>query len=300
MKANTVVALKTLPRFRVRVNPASGAPVAARGKKKAGHNPGEIVRASLARINAAGGKVKKMSASSNPKKGKKKKKGGGVVAQIQRLLAARRNPANRTGKSHRPAGSKNPAKAKAKNVVSIAQLKHILASRKKQAETGRNPIFGRSGVTSMFYLAGLAIGGAVAARVITQAVLGTRNEGVLGYVGNLASAIGLGMASGAVLGAKTTLWVTFGGILGLTLRLLQDLTPFGAQLSLSGMGDYVVTTFFQPVNIMPGTPAQARLPRQLQELRYVPPMVAAAAGMAGRRRGVGCYNSTMPAYAHAA
>lgn len=100
----------------------------------------------------------------------------------------------------------------------------------------RNPALGRVG--GLFTQALWLIGGAVGARGVTQLALGGKNTGILGYAGNLVTALLLGWGVGKFARSPVAgTAVTLGGMVGLTMRLIQDLTPIGkfVNLQLSGM-----------------------------------------------------------------
>ena len=81
------------------------------------------------------------------------------------------------------------------------------------------------------------IGGAVASRYITQFALGGKNVGVWGYLGNLVAALALGWAAKKTFRSpRVGNLVTLGGVTGLVLRVVQDVTPVGKYINLSLTG----------------------------------------------------------------
>lgn len=84
------------------------------------------------------------------------------------------------------------------------------------------------------------VAGVVGARALPQMLLGASNTGPMGYAANAAAAIGLGYLSHMLFPRNSVLTtaVIAGGFAGLISRVISDKTPFGAQLSLSGLGDY--------------------------------------------------------------
>jgi hypothetical protein len=120
----------------------------------------------------------------------------------------------------------------------------------------RNP--SRAGkVTSVFTMAGSAIGGGLAARALTQLLLGSKNTGPLGYLANGFAAFLLGKVASMTLGPKIGTWVTVGGAVGIVMRAAQEYTPFGQAIqgAFSGLGDHAFagmsgfepTDFFSPL-----------------------------------------------------
>ena len=84
------------------------------------------------------------------------------------------------------------------------------------------------------------VAGVVGARAIPQMILGASNTGPMGYVANAVAAVGLGWLTHMVFPRNQVLVtsVIAGGFAGLISRIISDKTPFGAQLSLTGLGDY--------------------------------------------------------------
>ena len=84
------------------------------------------------------------------------------------------------------------------------------------------------------------VAGVVGARAIPQMILGATNTGTMGYVANAVAAVGLGWLTHMVFPRNQTLVtaVIAGGFAGLISRIISDQTPYGAQLSLTGLGDY--------------------------------------------------------------
>lgn len=161
-------------------------------------------------------------------------------------------------------------------VAPLRRRRRHTSAKRRRASNGRrrrsNP--GMGSAVGMVQKAGFLIAGAAGTRLITQAVLGSKNSGILGYAANAVAAFILGPIAGKVLKSKEAgAMVTLGGFVGLTLRLISDFTPFGSQLALSGMGDYQVSTFFTPARYVDAiNSAVVDLPSSVQ-----PRMVASPA-----------------------
>ncbi len=86
-----------------------------------------------------------------------------------------------------------------------------------------------------------ASAGAIGTRAGTQAILGDKNAGALGYVGNAAVAFGLGIAGEKFIGASAGDALFLGGVIGLVLRIAKEkvfaASPLAEQLQLQGLGD---------------------------------------------------------------
>lgn len=111
------------------------------------------------------------------------------------------------------------------------------------------------------------LGGVVVARVLPQLVLGASNAGPMGYGANLIAALGAGWLTHMIFPRNRVLTgaVVAGGVAATLARVIADRTPFGAQLSLTGLGDwglglYQKSNFNRPqhlVNGRPGTPGSS-------------------------------------------
>jgi hypothetical protein len=84
------------------------------------------------------------------------------------------------------------------------------------------------------------IAGVVGTRAIPQMLMGPSNTGPLGYGANAATAVALGWLTHMLFPRNQVLVtaVIAGGFAGLLSRIIADKTPFGQQLSLTGLGDH--------------------------------------------------------------
>lgn len=153
----------------------------------------------------------------------------------------------------------------------------------------RNPRFG--GVTNLFANSLYAVSGAVGTRLLTEAVLGSSNRGLLGYIGNAVTALVAGWGVGRLTRNRdASHWVTMGGFIGLTLRILQDVTPVGKfiNLQLAGLGRHgdatlgalLPSSFFTP-ELYSGTGAEKWVPPALRPAPAPAPAPAGTNGLAG-------------------
>lgn len=154
----------------------------------------------------------------------------------------------------------------------------------------RNPSrAGTTGLTGVVKKAVYVGAGAIGSRALTQMVLGSSNVSWMGYGGNAIATLLLAWAGGKFLGGEARNFLVVGGAVGILLRMLQDLTPWGQTLSLSGFGDpgisglgaYFTSSYVDP-RIYTGQGAELRVPPAWQSQVMVP----AAAG-AMRTRGTG-------------
>jgi hypothetical protein len=131
-------------------------------------------------------------------------------------------------------------------------------------------------------------------KALTQAVMGSNNTGVTGYLGNALTTAGLAVAAHmfrGVLGPSAGIAVASGGLLQLVARIISDNTPLGSTLQNLGLGDYQVQNFVTPQRLVdPLNSAQIEIPSGWGAPAPVAiqtaaapgaPMPAAGAGMHG-------------------
>lgn len=191
----------------------------------------------------------------------------------------------------------NPARKKGKKMAATkrkpSKKKHSTAGRprKKKSNPARrhrprrsNP--GGMNVTDLVALGGGAVVGGTLPTVATQAILGAKNTGPLGYLANLAAtfllAWGVGRFSKGKTGHTFSMGIIAGGIGSVIKRAITDysiLGSFGQQL---GMGDYMVSNWVTPQRMVDGlNSAMVEVP---QGWGPGPQMIAAPAN------GMGCYS----------
>src|ERR1035437_9012279 len=107
------------------------------------------------------------------------------------------------------------------------------------------------------------IAGVVVTRAIPQILMGASNTGIMGYGANAVAAVAAGWLTHMLFPRNQTLVtaVLAGGFAGLLSRIIADKTPFGAQLSLTGLGDhgfglYQKAHYPAPPPLIGGTPGQ--------------------------------------------
>jgi hypothetical protein len=145
------------------------------------------------------------------------------------------NPAKRSNKSMAKHKKKKRATAKRSNPAGSRRR----TARKNVSYRRRNPAGLGSPVDWISGGAGVLVG-LIGSRSIPQMLMAGSNTGATGYAMNAISAIGLGFLAHYVFPRKPMIAaaVVTGGFAGLIDRVLSDNTPFGAQLALSGVGDY--------------------------------------------------------------
>ena len=130
---------------------------------------------------------------------------------------------------------KKYATAKRSNAGRRSAPKKIIKRHKSRSNPGA---LGRP----MDWLQGGAgvIAGVVGTRAIPQMLMGSSNTGPMGYGANAVTAVALGWVTHMLFPRNQTLVtaVIAGGFAGLLSRIIADKTPFGAQLSLTGLGDH--------------------------------------------------------------
>lgn len=189
-----------------------------------------------------------------------------TVARRKRRSTSRRRHVTRRRQVHT-----NPVARRAR------RRRNPVARRGRRRSIRRsNPSVG--GVTSLVTSAMYAIGGAVGSKLLTQAALGSKNTGYMGYAANLAASFIVGKGVGMVVKNKQAQnAVILGGVIQVVLRFLVDQTPLGARVQNAfGMGDYQATTFLSPARYTDAArSANVDIPAALR------PTALPAAGMAG-------------------
>ena len=193
----------------------------------------------------AAAKKKKNSAHSSRqpffRKARKRKKNPGELIAI--TLG---NPARKRGK-------KTMALTKRKT-TSPSRQRSTAGSRRTMSKPGkhrhsrRTPRRSNPPQIGNLVKTGVAvIAGAVGSKLATQAVLTTSNTGIMGYAANAVATGLLAWGSHMVTKDKSiSQGVLLGGAVQIILRVINDYTPYGSLLSLSGMGDYQVANFPTP------------------------------------------------------
>lgn len=150
---------------------------------------------------------------------------------------------------------------------------------------------GRGGLGSYVTASVWAIAGGVGTVAGTEALLGAKNTGILGYGANFLAAVLLGQLVGKGMKNKQAgVAVTLGGVVATVARIIRDRTPFGQYVNQAfgqsgigdwGVGEYIQSTSFQPMQIQSNQwPAQV-LPAVIQNLQA---RAAAPAPMQGLGR----------------
>jgi len=155
----------------------------------------------------------------------------------------------------------NPAKRRKKAVAKTKRRRRKASSQRVNAgrrRTRRNPARrgghrrrsnpGGYRVTDLFVLGGGAVVGASVPKLASQAVLGPKNTGVMGYLANLAATGILAWAANTFMPRQKmfAVGILAGGIGQVISRAISDNTPYGAALSSIGFGDYIAANFVTP------------------------------------------------------
>lgn len=221
------------------------------------------------------------------------------------------NPARKTA---RKKGGSTMAKAtkKGKKKASYSKSRAVKknpARHMKSKPFGRphrrrqsNPALGPSVNTALFTIAG-----AVGSKIGTQAILGSKNVGVMGYLGNAAVGAALFFLFAKLFRNRSAAeGIMYGTLVQIILRAINDYTPFGQYVANLGMGDYQMQSFVTPQVLVdpmqsaalangwnpPGTPAP--MPALIAAS---PANAAAGTGLGGSMYSLGRGNSGNGMYA---
>jgi hypothetical protein len=198
------------------------------GRKKAHRartrpNPPRKKKRAVARHTPAPKKRRKKSSA-------KKSKRRNPVPQIVSWVA--------TGNPARKRGKKAMAKPRKKRAVA----RHTNAGRRRKSTTRRHHRRNPGGLgRPMDWVQGGAgvLAGVLGTRALPQMILGASNTGPMGYAANAVAALALGWGAHMLFKKPViTTAVVAGGFASLFSRIIADKTPYGAQFSLSGLGDW--------------------------------------------------------------
>jgi hypothetical protein len=117
-------------------------------------------------------------------------------------------------------------------------------------------------VTELVTNAVFVILGALGSKLGAQAVLGTKNTGIMGYAGNAAVGAALWFITEKLMKNRAaSAGIISGTIVQILLRVINDYTPFGSYVAQLGMGDYQMQSFVTPqVLVDPLNSAQVQVP----------------------------------------
>lgn len=193
-------------------------------------------------------------AISNPTRRRRHNKGGNPFA--------RRHNRRRTNPHHR-----------ARTRIEYRTRYRTRADRRHNPYSRRrhNPVGGKTTNLVMQAVAGAA--GAVGSRLIPQLVLGGSNTGMIGYGANIITGLALSWGARKFVGKEAGHATLIGVGIALVLRLVQDFTPYGPQVSLSGIGDLgvILPSGFVDPALFTGQGAQRVVPGPLRAALAPPP-----------------------------
>lgn len=110
--------------------------------------------------------------------------------------------------------------------------------------THRRRNAGGGQIGGMVKTAAGVVAGAAGSKILTQMLLGAKNQGVFGYLGNLG--IGAALAWGSKVFFKDRAIATsvmIGTVAQVIVRAIGDYSPFGSYLAGTGVGDYMVANW---------------------------------------------------------
>jgi hypothetical protein len=208
---------------------------------------------------------------------------GKTMAAKKRHHRTRTKPTSHRRHTRRNAG----ARVATRRRRNYGRRRHVVHHNRRRRNPGMGGGFMGEVSSALFIIAGAA-----GSRLLTQAVLGTSNTGIMGYGANLAAGGVLAFAVKSFLhNAKGAADVFKGAVVGVVLRLIADYTPFGTYLSSSGLGDYQMSNWVTPqIYADPLNSAQIRIPQGWGTgAPVVTATVPATAGLSGLYDGGGLY-----------
>jgi hypothetical protein len=140
------------------------------------------------------------------------------------------NPKKKHRRSRRRSASRNPFVSRSK--------RRSKANRGGFRRRRHNPNIGGFSGTELLKLGLGAAGGAIGARYVTQAVLGEKNTGAMGYGANALAAIGLAWLAAKYAGKDIAAGVAAGGLSAVVLRIWSERVSGTSPAAMSGyLGD---------------------------------------------------------------
>lgn len=217
-------------------------------------------RANLARRKAAGRKSSATRRTAKRPKQMSHRKRTVSNPVPEAIVLTLGNPSTRRGKAMAKPKHKGGAKAHRGNPARRGGSKKKMMFHSRRARR-HNP----AGLGSpMDWLTGGAgvLTGVVGTRALPQLVLGANNTGFVGYFANAVSAAGLGLLSHVVFPRNRVLTpaVVAGGFAALIARIIGDYTTYGQYLSLTGVGDYMVSNAVAPQRLVNPGSAMVEVP----------------------------------------
>lgn len=182
------------------------------------------------------------------------------MATTVRKLRVVGNPGNIIGFTLANPGARSKKSASRKKVHTMAKTKKrnfafgkSSSTPKKRKRNGgfkmkshrrrSNPGQISDGVNTALFI----IAGAVGSKLGAQAILGSKNTGVMGYAGNAAVGAALYLLLGKFMKSRAaSMGILYGTLVQIILRAISDYTPFGQYVANLGMGDYQAQSFVTP------------------------------------------------------
>jgi len=139
----------------------------------------------------------------------------------------------------------------------------------------------RGGIGGLATSALFVIVGAVGSRLGTQALLGARNTGFMGYLGNAGAGVALSMLARWLMRTRdASNAILLGTSVGIVLRVIADFTPLGEYAKAAGLGDYQVSNFVTPQRYRDAlNSAEVEVPAGWAPRLVAPENVGAPAGL---------------------
>lgn len=212
------------------------------------------------------------SSASNGRKYSRAKKNPGEI-----LSFALGNPGRKVGRTMAAKTAKKQGYKKAKSNPGNAAHRSKTTKRTYKRNVGGAGQIGSQVTNAIFVILG-----ALGSKLGAQALLGSKNTGLMGYAANAGVGGGLWfVAEKFMKNRAASSGIIAGTIVQILLRAINDYTPFGQYVANLGMGDYQMQSFVTPqVLVDPTNSAEIRIPPG-----WAPRMIAspasAGSGMSG-------------------
>lgn len=170
----------------------------------------------------------------------------------QNGMAAKKK-AKKSNPSRAASGGAKRGKGKKKTTNPFYGHKKMTGAKKTGTKRRkRNPPAFVKSAKDALVLGFWALVGLVIARQLPQMLLKEKNQGAMGYLANLATAVIAGILGAKTLGADAGTGLLIGGGLMVVNRVMTEkLSPVGQVLSITGLGDFQSLGEFSPEQYRP-------------------------------------------------
>lgn len=207
----------------------------------------------------------------------RRKNPGEIISLVLGNPAKRRKSVARTKRRKASVRRRSAGRRVARRRSNPGVVRHHRRHRRNPGTLGFN-------VQDMLALGGGAVLGGTLPTVASQAVLGAKNTGWMGYLSNLAATFLLAWGAGRFVkgkqGSTLVMGIVAGGIGSVIKRAITDYSILGSYGQQLGFGDYMVSNWVAPQRMVDGLySAEVQIPAGWAPTTIAAPMTSAGDGM---------------------